>query len=156
MLSRLPEHADQARGQWNIPDFGPATQEYLSGLVMNNGLLDNIAGYTTGSVGVLGSTILIIVSGLFLAANPGTYRRGLLALVPQQMRDEAATALDASGEALRRWPLGQLVAMAVVGVPTGAGLHFIGIESALLLVSLPDCWNSSHSSAQFSQRYPLF
>jgi predicted PurR-regulated permease PerM len=133
LFSRLPELADQAQDQWDIPDLGPETQEYLSSLAMNNGLLGNIAGYTTGLVGVLGGTILIIVSGVFLAANPGTYRRGLLALVPQQMRDEAATALDASGDALRRWLLGQLIAMAVVGVATGAGLYLIGIESALAL-----------------------
>jgi predicted PurR-regulated permease PerM len=86
------------------------------------------------SVGnALADILLVIVGGIYLAAQPDLYRVGLLKLVPARGRSLAAQALDASGRALRLWLLGRMVSMAAVGLLTWLGLMIIGVPSALTL-----------------------
>lgn len=85
--------------------------------------------------------VLMGVGGIYLAAQPRLYRRGVLRLLPLDRRDVADEALAASGQALRAWLGGQLLAMAVIGVLTGLGLWLLGVPVALgigLLTALLD------------------
>lgn len=85
--------------------------------------------------------VLMMVGGIYLAAQPSLYRRGLLRLLPLDRRAVADHALTASGQALRAWLGGQLLAMAVVGTLTGLGLWLLGVPVALgigLLTALLD------------------
>lgn len=77
--------------------------------------------------------LLVLVAGVFLAAEPRLYRRGLVKLFPRERHDEIASALDNTGRALRKWLLGQLVSMTIIGVFTGLGLWLVGVPSALML-----------------------
>src|SRR5690606_19472128 len=74
--------------------------------------------------------------GIFLAARPQLYRTGLIKLVPEGARGNAATALDDCDTALRLWLKGRLLAMVVVGVLIGVGLWLIGVRSYLALALL--------------------
>ncbi len=106
-----------------VADVVPATSSLASGL--QRALL---------SVGTLAAgALLVFVGGIYLAAQPGLYRTGLLKLVPAARRPLVAQSLEETGRALRLWLLGQLVAMAAIGLLTGIGLALIGIPSALAL-----------------------
>jgi predicted PurR-regulated permease PerM len=93
----------------------------------------NLAGIAGNAVGALGAAFLMIVTGLYLAADPQLYRRGLLHLVPQGQRARVDRALCEAGNGLTRWLLGQAVAMVLIGVLTAAGLMLIGMPLALPL-----------------------
>lgn len=91
--------------------------------------------------GGITDAVLMMVGGIYLAAQPQLYRRGLLRLLPLDRRVLADNALTASGQALRAWLGGQLLAMAVVGLLTGLGLWLLGVPVALgigLLTALLD------------------
>lgn len=133
LLRRLPELAESAGKRFNIANPISKVQDHLSDVVVSNGMLASVAGYTSSVVGTMGGILLMIVGGVYLAADPGLYRHGLIMLFPARFRTRADEALAASGEALKRWLLGQLIAMTVVGIATTAGLYFIGLESALAL-----------------------
>lgn len=77
--------------------------------------------------------LLILFGSIFIALNPGLYRRGLVMLVPKRRRALAGEALADSGRALRRWMLGQFVSMALIGVLTALGLMLIGLPGAMAL-----------------------
>lgn len=77
--------------------------------------------------------LLLLFGSIFIAANPGLYRRGLLKLIPPSHRSVADDALANTGQALRKWMLGQLVSMTVIGLLTGLGLWLLGIPSAAAL-----------------------
>lgn len=79
------------------------------------------------------NVIILIVGGIFLASRPELYRVGLIKLVPESARGNAATALDDCNTALRLWLKGRLLAMVLVGLATGLGLWLIGIPSYLAL-----------------------
>lgn len=98
-----------------------------SGMVRNVG---NVAAITLASFGKL---LLVLVGGIYLAAQPRIYRRGLLEMVPPASRDTARDALGAVDTGLRRWLIANLAAMVAVGVLTGFGLWAIGLPSALTL-----------------------
>jgi predicted PurR-regulated permease PerM len=79
------------------------------------------------------NAILVLFTGLFLAANPRLYRRGLLAVIPHGERRRAAGALDAAVVAVGQWLKGVLVSMISIGVMSGLGLWGLGIPLALTL-----------------------
>lgn len=83
------------------------------------------------ATGGVANLFLVLVGGVYLAAQPRLYRTGLLKLLPAGSRPAVADALDASGAALEAWLGGQLVAMAVVGLLNGLGLWALGVPVAL-------------------------
>ncbi|MES2561986.1 MAG: AI-2E family transporter, partial [Pseudomonadota bacterium] len=82
--------------------------------------------------GVSGLIVSVII-GLYIAADPQLYRRGLLRLTPLRVRAHAADILDQLHETLRSWLLGTLLLMVVVGTLITLGLWAIGIPLALAL-----------------------
>jgi predicted PurR-regulated permease PerM len=92
------------------------------------------AGSIARSIGSgVTDTLLVLIGGIYFAAQPDMYRKGVLKLVPKRGRELAAEAIDDSGRALRLWLMGRLVSMAVVGLLTGLGLWLLGIPAALTL-----------------------
>ena len=86
-----------------------------------------------GSASGAAATVIVLFAGLYLAFHPATYLRGLLHLVPLPARERTTTVLTASGLALNRWLLGQLVSMLLIGVTVGVGLWWAGVPSPLAL-----------------------
>ncbi len=113
--------------------------QYLIGMfeggdVMTSGRL--VAGARTAFSLIselLGAGLLILFVGLFVAADPGVYRRGSLALVPVRRRDRLGEVLEDLASTLRHWLLAQLFSMAVVGVMTWVGLTLLDVPLALTL-----------------------
>jgi len=98
-------------------------------------ILSHLQAYAlTAGVAVMGA-ILVAVAGLYLAAQPRAYRRGLLHLLAPEERPAAEEFLDVSGAMLRRWLLAQATAMLSVGLATG--------------LSCWACWPPSGSSSRW-------
>ncbi|HEX2840129.1 AI-2E family transporter [Hyphomicrobium sp.] len=76
---------------------------------------------------------LSVVGGLYLAASPDIYRRGLITLFPERWHTIVTSTVDDSGFALSRWLKAQLIAMAIVGTLTGIGMGLVGVPSPLAL-----------------------
>ena len=97
----------------------------------------SIVGLLTTAVSIgteiLSGLVLVIVGGLYLAAQPGLYGGGLIRLIPARGRAEGAATLTAIADALRGWLKGQGIGMVFVGVGTGAGLAIAGVPAALAI-----------------------
>lgn len=87
----------------------------------------------TGFAGALTGAILIVFVGVFMAADPDWYMRGVLRLVPGPARGRTRLVLESLGTALSRWLRGVVVAMLCIGLATTLGLWVIGIPLALSL-----------------------
>jgi predicted PurR-regulated permease PerM len=77
--------------------------------------------------------VIVIFTGVYLAAHPQPYIRGLLRLFPIPRRQRIGEVLYAAGYTLRWWLFGQLLAMTVVGLLMGIGLAIIGVPLAFAL-----------------------
>jgi predicted PurR-regulated permease PerM len=77
--------------------------------------------------------LVVLVAGIYLAAQPRFYATGAVKLVPPAKRQLAIEAMQDSERALRLWLKGQLIAMVAVGLLVGLGLWVLGMPSALAL-----------------------
>jgi predicted PurR-regulated permease PerM len=83
--------------------------------------------------GVLTLTIrlaLVLFLGLYLAAQPGIYLRGLLRLFPAHKKPRMQSVLDELEHTLTMWLLGKLVGMVIIGTATGMALGMLGVPLA--------------------------
>jgi len=96
-------------------------------------LLRSAATAASAVLGSLGNVVVVVFLGLYVAIDPGLYRRGTLLLFPRNKRARLGAVLGEAAETLRWWILGQLVSMSVVAASTLVGLLLIGMPGALLL-----------------------
>ena len=138
LAERLPEAWRSFEERVGATDLGERLISRAQDAAPDAGsVVSGLAGVVTSFVSGLADLLLIVFGGVYLAAQPGLYRNGLLLLFPPgASRQRIAGTLDASGGALRLWLLGQLVAMAFLFVLTGLGLWAIGVPAALALALL--------------------
>ena len=117
-----------------------ATQGLMPGASDVNGIVKEALGsvgrvtsWVGTAIGALTSLFMILVLGLFIAMDPGTYSRGLQWMVPIDLRDEFARTMVKMGDTMRRLLAGRLLGMAVEGVATGIALAIGGVPMAMLL-----------------------
>jgi predicted PurR-regulated permease PerM len=138
--------AVEADAMWEaIVDALARVQRFLESSRTGAGIAESLRGVTSPETiakvaqgtftmfGAVADVALVLFLAVYIAADPQTYRRGALALVPALARHKVGAALDAAGEMLHRWLLGQLGAMATVGILIGVGLAFLGMPLALPL-----------------------
>ena len=113
--------------------LGEALREWTASIGGGGGVVANLGNIAVTVGNGIADTLLVLVGGIYLAAQPELYRVGMLKLVPERGRELAEQALEASGRALRLWLLGRLVSMTVVGLLTWLGLTAIGVPSAAAL-----------------------
>ncbi len=97
------------------------------------GSLGQILTVIGGAAGVIGSILLIVVFGIFVAADPRLYERGVEWLTPEPRRASVQTTIEAMAAMLRRWVGGRLVLMLFEGTLIFLGLSVVGTPLALLL-----------------------
>jgi predicted PurR-regulated permease PerM len=130
----LPPAAEYVLGEFGL-SLRQVTEQLprMVGSSFSREVMGRVASIGLTVLGALGDLLLVIVAGIFLASDPGLYKRGLVKLFPQSQHERVEGALDASGTALGLWLKGQVVAMAIVGALTAAALWLIGLPSPLAL-----------------------
>jgi predicted PurR-regulated permease PerM len=138
--------ADQADAIWEALQQAPAKVEsFLGHSAAGESIVDSLRGATSPETmakvakgtftifGAMADVALVLFLAVYLAVDPATYRRGALLLLPGSARPRVDEALDAAGDQLRKWLVGQLGAMATVGLLIGVGLALLGAPLALPL-----------------------
>jgi predicted PurR-regulated permease PerM len=92
-----------------------------------------ISSYGYPVVSAVFGAILVGIAGVFLALRPRTYRRGAVKLFPPAQHQRVDETMVYMGRALRFWLVGQLIAMAIVGVLVGVGTWLIGLPAPIAL-----------------------
>lgn len=87
----------------------------------------------SSTLAVLAGLVLILFLAIYLAIDPGLYRRGMLRLVPSRNRPGADKLLSAIARTLRKWLVTQLIAMVVIGVVTTLALLALNVRAAVPL-----------------------
>jgi predicted PurR-regulated permease PerM len=89
-------------------------------------MLGQARAYVTSFGQGLLELVLVLVGGVYFAAQPTRYRSGLLRLAPDGVQGELRRFLLGSHLFLKRWMIAQLVSMVFVGVMAGVGLAILG------------------------------
>lgn len=102
-------------------------------LELGHGFVGQIGNLLTSVFGAVAYTLLVIAGGIYFAAQPQLYRSGILYLFPKTKRPLMRSALNDTAEAIKRWLLGTLFSMGLIGFLTGFGLWLIGVPSPAAL-----------------------
>jgi predicted PurR-regulated permease PerM len=98
------------------------------------GVLAGKIGHATGvGLEAVGEMLLVLVGGVYFAAQPKLYRDGVLKLAPAGARPQVAATLEACAVALRKWLLGTGVAMLAMGLLTTLGTALLGLPAPVAL-----------------------
>lgn len=136
LTQRLPTSYDALRDMLGQSQWGSFLVSYLpeSGAGLSGGVsMSRLSGMASTALDVMTTFVLVLFIGIFLIADPGLYRRGLLHLVPKRRRERAGEVLDALGEGLWHWLVGRWVASLFVFLAATVGLWLLGVPLALAL-----------------------
>lgn len=83
--------------------------------------------------GIVVSAAIVVIVGVFAAANPQAHRDAILRLLPVDRRARVRETLDEVGSVLRWWLVGQLVAMVAIAATVAVALWLLGVPAAIVL-----------------------
>ena len=131
LATRLPSAWAAFQARLSTSAMGAAILERAQGLAPSGQAIVNAATTALAAVGgALSGLAIVLIGGLYLAAQPTLYAVGLLRLIPNSAQAAAAETLDAIAESLRNWLKGQALGMLFVGIATGLGLWLAGVPAA--------------------------
>jgi len=133
LIDKFPQYIADIGDALGIDNLQQRVTERMGEMSSESGFLGTATAYTTGTISALASFVLILIIGIYLAANPKHYLNGFLNLVPAPYTDKIRGILINVGNALRQWLGGQLIIMVIVGTLVSVGLSLIGLPSALAL-----------------------
>jgi len=89
--------------------------------------------FLSSTITVAAGLFLILVLSIYIGADPGLYRSGLLHLMPRSARARGEVVLGRVATVLRKWLVTQLIAMVVIGVVSTAALLILHVKAAVAL-----------------------
>jgi predicted PurR-regulated permease PerM len=114
-----------------------AGREVIAGIGSYAPQVETVVGLVQRGLANLGSGIsqlvIVLVSGVYLAAQPRLYINGIINLADRLGIAEAPLLLAEIHRALGAWLKAQAVAMGFVALGTGIGLSLVGLPSALAI-----------------------
>ena len=129
-IENLHRQFDKYRWAKAVIDQLPSARELRSPGI---GLVRKATGALSTTAIVAARVVVILFIGLFLALNPGLYRRGFLRLIPMHRRERVDQVLEEINVTLRAWLVGKVLSGVAIGAATFTGLQLLGIPLALLL-----------------------
>jgi predicted PurR-regulated permease PerM len=113
----------------------PATIGDLAHILFSNPnqLFGEAQNAFSRTIGGVGDAVIIVLIGVFVAADPLTYRHHFVELLPLRQRKRVGLLLDESATILRRWLVGQFAAMLLLAILTAIMLVAMGVPSPMLL-----------------------
>ncbi len=133
LRSTLESQANRFTGYLTSQGLMPGASD-VNGIVKQAlGSVGRVTSWVGSAIGAITSMFMILILGLFIAMDPGTYSRGMQWMVPVDLRPEFAKTLVKMGATLRRLLAGRLLGMAVEGVASGIALAIGGVPMAMLL-----------------------
>ena len=131
LATRLPAAWADVQGRLQTSPVGASILDRARGLAPSGQMIVNAATTAIAAVGgALSLFTIVLIGGLYLAAQPTLYATGLLRMIPSAARTRSAETLDAITISLKNWLKGQALGMLFVGIGTGLGLWLVGVPAA--------------------------
>lgn len=131
VLRRATTASLHIEAQLQASPIGSFFLKHISGA--NFSITSVVSGLLSVSTSFIEGVLIMLISGVYLAAQPMLYRRGLIWLFPPSKHARAAEVIDGIGEALRLWLIGQLVEMVLIGALSTFAVWLIGVPAPLAL-----------------------
>ena len=125
-LNEIIALAQQNGMQVSLSDAQSLANQVVSGV----GTVTRAIG---GIAGIIGTTAIILIIGIYVALEPNLYERGVEWMAPRGERSELRKTLAEMALTLRRLMAGRIVGMVFEGFFTWVALEMFGVPMAALL-----------------------
>jgi predicted PurR-regulated permease PerM len=135
LSEQLPAAWEQVQSRLDRTGWGETARRFLPSLEggWQQSLATTSAGALSSTFGVIADLIVLVIVGVYLAADPARYAHGMTILFPPALRPRVRQWLDTTGTTLRRWLVGRSLLMFLNTVATAIGLWALGVPLAILL-----------------------
>jgi predicted PurR-regulated permease PerM len=134
-LPRAVDSVTRFLGQYDwgrsIIESAPTMKEWFAG--RRGSIVSGVTGLASSTFGVVLNVVIVVIIGLYIAAQPGIYSGGIQRLLPWRYRQRGGEVLGVIDQALWRWLIGRFGLMLVNGGLTAAGLWLLDMPLALTL-----------------------
>lgn len=107
--------------------------ENINNSFKSKGVSGNIQSFFSSVFGIIGDFYIMIALGAFFLVQPSIYIDGIIQLFTKNSKNEVFKTLTSIEKILKKWLLGKLFSMLIVGFLTGIGLYLLGVPLALTL-----------------------
>jgi len=137
LFEQLPRSFAAARAwasrfPWARALFGPSPISAEPG-VSPRSIVAGATSVVSRTFSAVVTVVVVFFIGVYGAAQPGIYARGMLRLVPVESRPRAENVLRTVDHNIARWLVGRMLAMLSVAVLTSVGLAVTGVPLAIPL-----------------------
>ena len=129
MLGDLPGTIEDIARNLNQNTFGRTLVDAAEAATAGREVANYVGNMVLGAGEILLNFLIVMVGAMFIAANPGVYRRALVLLTPPSGRPAMEHALSQIVHALRLWLKAKLISMSVMTVLISGALWWAGLES---------------------------
>ncbi|HEY0995625.1 MAG TPA: AI-2E family transporter [Gemmatimonadaceae bacterium] len=133
----LPQAVERLQARLERYDWGERAVEAMPSpgelLPDDPDAVTRVTGVVSRTFSALTSTVIILFLGIVLAATPGVYVRGLVALVPRRAERRTREVIARTYDTLWWWLVGRVISMTFIGIVTGVGLALLGVPLAFVL-----------------------
>jgi len=140
LAKSLPSSFNQLRSRLQGSSWGrellegiPHEPEKLLSGSGGKGVLPQVTGFLSTTLGGLINVLIVLITGIYLAASPALYRRGFVSLFTPSYRDRLLDVLEQCYQTLINWFISRSISMLVVATATAAGLALLGVPFAVVL-----------------------
>ena len=138
MQTTLPEAIDKVQGWLDNLGFG---QQLIDKMPNNlneamggqDSIFSRVSSIFSKTLSALADILIVLITAIFLAANPSLYTVGFSKLFPVRHRSRVTEVLGKCYQTLKLWLMAMLIAMTIIGVSTAIGYSLIGMPLALAL-----------------------
>jgi predicted PurR-regulated permease PerM len=133
LAKELPAALRELRGwfdgrEWGRWLLGRAAPDQIAD---GEAIVNQARGVLLTTISAVAAVLIILFVGLYVAAQPSLYQRGLRRLVPVAGRHRADAVLFEVTSVLRWWLIGKILSMVLVGVLTTVSLWWLDVPLAL-------------------------
>jgi predicted PurR-regulated permease PerM len=134
LFDRLPAAFDAAQGWLRSSTIGREVLARYESFLPDGSRVMAMVQIVASNVGTaVTELVVVLVAGVYIAAQPRLYGRGMLALLPERARPRTVHVLQSIVHSINAWLKGQGIGMLFVGVGTAIGLWLVGLPSPLAI-----------------------
>lgn len=141
LAQSLPASVERLKGHLSQSEWGKKLLEGIPekpGQIFSSngrgmGVLSQITGIFSSTLGGLVNVLIVIITGIYLASSPDIYRKGFVKLFSPSYRHRLLGVMDQCYTTLKNWFISRSITMTVVAVVTGVGLALLGIPFPIVL-----------------------
>ncbi len=131
LFDKLPAAFKFAENWLHTSSVGQRILTNASALTPDGGSVVNMLQTVIASLStVVTSLVVVLIAGIYLAAQPRLYGEGVLVLLPHGARARTAETTKAVMEAIGAWLRAQAISMLFIGVFTSVALSLVGLPAA--------------------------